>query len=581
MIKNIKMKKREMMKKKTRKSTGVRSASALLSAIALIAVTGSCTQSSYLGEFPEYASASCNDSVAIEFLSRQHAMTRAIEGGEAADLLGGEFDIFGTKTEDGISTDIFNNYTVQYQEDDGKWKYDGITNTKSHTVQRLKYWDYSADHYDFVAAAGLDDNESIEGTDKGFRINVADASAMSSIFVANRVTATPIRREATATTPATQAYNSTIQFQFRRLGAQIRIGFYETIPGYAVKDMVFYYIGASSGSYTVGTGGMYPQSGKYTVSYDDATNNALVTFAGAANRFAFSNTFGLLDYTSAASEADLDDTENIYIDADGTPTATPVKLFLGTSSASATYGKGTYGSTTSTAYRPVLPNANNTLPLKLRVDYTLVATDGTKEIIHIRDAWVSVPVEYLQWQPNTSYTYLFRISEALRGYTGEGGGGDPDPDNPGRKPDPEHGGGDNDPYDVNGDGQPDPPYIPDPEWPLIPNPDYDPTQPAGPDNPQEIPDPAAPFVPNPAYPSGPNTDGGDPSNPVDSPNIPNPDYDPSQPEGPDNPKVIPDPENPSSLFPITFDAVIIEADEAETIVWSELNGTENGQESEL
>lgn len=576
------MMKIEMRTKKDRMTGSLkRRLSVLLASTALIAATAGCTRSSYVGEFPEYASSGVSDSVAIDFLSRSGAMTRSIEGADAADLLGGQFDVFGTKTEGGSSTDIFNNYIVQYQTDEGNWKYDGITNTKSHTVQRLKYWDYSADHYDFVAASGLGDNESIEGTDKGFRINVADEDAMASIFVANRVTATPIRREATATTPATQAYNSTIQFQFRRMGAQIRIGFYETIPGYAVKDMVFYYIGASSGSYTAGTGGMFPQSGKYTVSYDDATNNALVTFSGAANRYSFSNTFGTLDYTSAASEADLDDTENIYIDAYGTPTATPVNKFLGTSSASATYAKGLYGSsTTPTAYRPVMPNADNSLPLKLRVDYTLVATDGTKEVIHIRDASVSVPADYLKWQPNTSYTYLFRISEAVNGYTGEGGGGDPDPDNPGRKPDPENGGGDNDPFDVDGDGEPDPPYIPDPDWPLIPNPDYDPTQPDGPDNPQEIPDPSAPFVPNPDYPSGPGTDGGDPSNPVDPPYIPNPDYDPDQPEGPDNPPYIPDPENPESLFPITFDAVIIEAEETETIVWSELNGTENGQYSE-
>ena len=91
------------------------------------------------------------------------------------------------------------------------------------------------------------------------------------------------------------------------MGAQMRIGFYETVPGYAVKDLVFYFIGAPSGSKEVGVGAAFPTSGKYTVNYDDATNAAKVTFAGDGNALAFSNTFGKLDYTSAFTQEGVTD----------------------------------------------------------------------------------------------------------------------------------------------------------------------------------------------------------------------------------------------------------------------------------
>ena len=107
-----------------------------------------------------------------------------------------------------------------------------------------------------------------------------------------------------------------------------------------------------------------------------------------------------------------------------------------------------------------------------------------------------------------------------------------------------------------------PPYIPNPSYPEIPDPD-DPTK--------TIPDPTAPLVPNPLYPSGPKGDQHDPSNPVPVPTIPDP-GDPS--------KTIPDPENPASLFPITFDAVVVEAEVGNQTVYTVIDGTNNSSTAE-
>lgn len=505
----------------------------------------------------------------ILFRSNAKAVTRASHE-ESAQLLGKKFYVFGTKTIGETTSTLFDNYLVEYSEgtagktatNTSDWEYAGKLSKKGAT-QSVKYWDYSAQHTDFVAAAGLGEGEIIKNTTDGMRIAVSSVETMTNVYVADRITATPTAQAATGTTPATEAYGNTITFQFRRLNARMRIGFYETISGYAVKDLVFYYIGAPNGSYTVGAGTAFPKSGVYTVDYDDATNAAVSTFVGANNKYDFSNTFGQLAYTSAPSQAGVEGMP--YIAANGTPTDAAVNRFLGTTSATATFGRGYYTidgtEGVESDFKPILPNENNKMKMQLRLDYTLVALDGSGEEIHVRDAYVSVPVDYLNWKPNYSYTYIFRISENTNGYTGEGGGGDIT-DGPGRDPDPDNGGGDNDPIVDPETGEIIDPYVPDPDWPLIPDPD-------DPDGPG-VPDPDAPLVPNPDYPDGPDGDQHDPSNPVPDPTIPDP-------ENPD--EVIPDPSNPASLFPITFDAVVIETQDGQT-VYTNIDGTDNSSNTE-
>lgn len=517
--------------------------STLLAALLLAA----CADNSYLGPEPGQHVAAGEDA-AISFGSNAPAFTRA-DGAEAATLLGGLFHVYGQRTAaDHTVAPVFDNYQVKYQAGYGTasgggtdWKYMGLT-SKRGMIQGMKYWDESALRYDFVAFAGLPASQLIPSATADVRLQVSDVDHCGSIYVADRITATPTQRTATTTQPATIAFGNVVQLQFRRMVSQMRIGFYEIVPGYAIKDLVFYYIGAPSGSYEVGVGGAFPQSGVYTVRFSEVTNHAATTFVGAGNQLAFSQTFGSLAYTSALNKGT--DATIPYIGVDGRPSATPVNAFLGTSSATATFGQGSYlidGETKTSTYRPILPSEQNTLAIQLRVDYTLVSLDGKGEEIHVRDAYVRVPLQYCQWKPNYSYTYLFKISDNSNGYTGVGGGGTITT-GPGRDPNPEYGGGDNDPQTDPITGQVIPPYIPDPTWPLVANPDYDPSQPADPvTNPQKLPDPAAPLIPNPAYPAGPGGDQHDPSNPVADPG---------------------DVNNPASLYPITFDAVVVEEAQA-------------------
>ena len=68
-------------------------------------------------------------------------------------------------------------------------------------------------------------------------------------------------------------------------------------------------------------------------------------------------------------------------------------------------------------YTAVLPTATNGKPLTLRMNYTLVSDDGSKEEIKVYGAKAVIPASYTQWQPNFAYTYIFKISDNTNGAT--------------------------------------------------------------------------------------------------------------------------------------------------------------------
>ena len=55
--------------------------------------------------------------------------------------------------------------------------------------------------------------------------------------------------------------------------------------------------------------------------------------------------------------------------------------------------------------------------LTLKVDYTLISTDGSGETIKVTGATAQVPAVYAAWKSGYAYTYLFKISENTDGKT--------------------------------------------------------------------------------------------------------------------------------------------------------------------
>lgn len=77
-----------------------------------------------------------------------------------------------------------------------------------------------------------------------------------------------------------------------------------------------------------------------------------------------------------------------------------------------------------TGYFTVLPTPSETTAsaILIKCDYTL--TDfNSGETIKVTGATAAIPAAYSKWEPNTRYTYLFKISDKTNGTTG-------DPNNP-------------------------------------------------------------------------------------------------------------------------------------------------------
>lgn len=446
-----------------------------LSAVFAALALASCSSDDFLNEVP-------NEHVAkqelISFGGDNFKASRVVSGENAATLLNNQFYVYATKGT--TPTVVMDNYELNWEGTTSAgstdtnpkgWEYVGYT-SKQGSKQDAKYWDFSADRYDFVAVTGLAATEKITSTNAGFKVKITDASQMTNVYFADRVSAKATAAAAVpGTSPEFVAYKDIVTFNFRRLNSKMRVGFYETIPGYAVRNLKFYYVGAAGGSPVVGMGGDYPVSGEFEVTYD-VDNKAHASFTpGATNAVKNYNQMGKLVYTNALNTMGVTGKPNLA--ADGTATDADNKQFLGTSAADPTWAVGKYTvdhvANVETAWKPILPYETNAKEITLRVNYELVSLDGSKETIYVRNATAKVPVEYCQWKPNYAYTYLFKISDNTNGTTTKDPGVNPDPNTPDVTPvipdptDPEH---PTDPTNP-GDGDPDPSNPDDPDTPGI------------------------------------------------------------------------------------------------------------------
>jgi hypothetical protein len=394
----------------------------LFAAVASIALF-SCTSDDLAGGNPGTEQATTD---AIAFGSGFKALTRSTEGAAAADLLGNQFVVFGVKG-DGTGKDqstVFANYVVKWQNgtaattasNTSNWEYVGVNPIASltgTTSQMIKFWDYSTTAYDFAAFS----------VGKGNTIITEEPTGG---IPANSILATPIKY--TTTTPSAQTagytlkgssadlaecyitdmqtitkasnnYGKEVELQFRSLGSKVRMAIYETIPGYSVQNVHFYTDDATAiannttisntNATLFGTDAFYT-GGLYTITFPTLgsgnsgnTDYNKVHVAISGQTATGTQSFGTLNYTSSK---------------------------LATSSANPSYAG------TSPYYVTVLPNENGNV-LEMRVNYELIADDGSGEIITIHGAKAYVPAIYTKWIPNFAYTYIFKISDNTKGWT--------------------------------------------------------------------------------------------------------------------------------------------------------------------
>ena len=405
-----------------------------LFAIALISLAG-CTNDEFVGD---QDLGKANDNAPVTFNFDVPAITRADnEGADAAAKLNNQFIVYGEKNETSGSalTDgnlVFQNYQVNYAANSAytttsntkDWEYVGykhsdayVTNISTATadVQTIKYWDYGASNYVFTAVSAKPDDitnglVSISKTtsgatvyDKGYVVTLAKKNdtypSLADLFFSDR---NVIEKSQGTDRTATNTYGGNATMKFRNSLSQVRVGMFETVPGYDITAISFKVTSdaiAKQGT-TEAFGAICPNvtasnfEGTITVTYYDATNTDIEN----QPKLTINAGQGLLN-------TDLILGKNINAISADNP--------LATTSAAPTFD------TDGGAYTAVLPQIANTSPLKLKVNYTLY-NSVTKETITVENATAEIPAAYVAWKPNYKYTYLFKISDNSNGHTGEG-----------------------------------------------------------------------------------------------------------------------------------------------------------------
>ena len=406
----------------------------------------SCADSEFIGENSPNEVAAYGDG-SIRFGYDLKGTTRGdIYGKSAAELLGNNFYVMGTKgTEPANSpttTVVFDNYLVHYgintagttESNTANWEYVGVTpgtgdyadyvKLGTYGSQAIKYWDYSEPQYDFLAFS--------TGT---FKAVSGTSGAADEIGVTKIATGTTLASAAyTFDVPSTDAlaqtyitditevtktnYGKEVTLKFKNLGAKVRIALYETVPGYAVKDVNFYQWDGTT-DFTTGVGKVkgttaalisadtygFPHDASIVVSFPqigtgnhgkqtyDQASVAVTPVTANSQKW---QTFGTLANFAASKEA--------ASLADGS--------YIGRTLPTATFA----GSADAKYYQSVFPVSTGSA-LTLRVDYTLVSIDGSAEEINVYGAKAVVPSTYTKWLPNYAYTYIFKISDNTNGWT--------------------------------------------------------------------------------------------------------------------------------------------------------------------
>lgn len=374
----------------------------------------------------------------IVFSSLNKGITRSnFTGKDAATKLGNKFVVTGYKGPTSLwnatnSVITMDNYFVEYEENTAhttesnvaNWEYAGKPRTqhaidRGITSQTIKYWDYSADQYDFIAwstgsktavysgdpASGevlvsAITPETATGSSATIAYSFKGAAAdLQDCYISDLVT---VKKADYGSSPVTM--------KFRSMGSKVRIGIYETVPGYSVKNVKFYTAADVdlAGNATDNTPRIFSTaanniftSGTYTITFptvdstDPDNNQAHVSFSSSDPQSTIVN-FGALNLTTA--EEGEKETGNKY---------------LGRTSNTASFA----GEAEGNYYTQYLPNEAGT-NLNLRVNFTLEAIDGGGETITVKGATAQIPSIYTQWKPGFAYTYLFKISDKTNGYTG-------------------------------------------------------------------------------------------------------------------------------------------------------------------
>ena len=364
----------------------------------------SCSSDDFLGDTQGSTPTSANS--AINFGGDAGKITRATSNeGDDHVKLDNQFKVYGVKKTNEKFVTVFKDYSVLYNENlttsnTNKWEY-----VKDN--QTIKYWDYSASEYRFVAGSPISAftfKVPSDGTTK----NIESATITGGHIVANTTETANTFNPVYVAEPKVVAkadYKNTVQFNFVRQQSMVRVGFYETIPGYSVTNIKFYEADGTSAT-------------SNNVILTSATEGYFIGGTNVSGTVTYDWTTATPSYTFAYTDnTNLKKSKNWYAGKLGSlekKSTAEVGLLYGTDK----------DMSAATGYFTVLPTQVATAsPILIKCDYELTSDDGSGETINVKGATAAIPAAFSKWEANTRYTYLFKISDKTNGTTG-------DPNNP-------------------------------------------------------------------------------------------------------------------------------------------------------
>lgn len=309
-----------------------------------------------------------------------------------------------------------------YTGTDGYYTKNDANYTSANTNQYLRYWDLAYTNTNFYAyapyrSAGV----TFDETNK--KITVAHSAQTAGYDDPS------LQEFMYAGAQATNAELKDVKLTFKHLGAQVNLRFYESVRGYRVE--IIDVIGNDANGDPTGI-----QATPATKSGDTYTKADYYTTCGATIEYttpsttnptaSVTNPIATVDHTGATKVDDnlkftipgtSNGLTNITAPVTGkTYNVIPEAVVTGTQKDFAT---------SPTVYYPVAQPTDSEVGFTFHVSYKLIADDNGEEII-VKNARVYVPAyvingtnkEYIAaWQPNTKYTYTFKITESSTGST--------------------------------------------------------------------------------------------------------------------------------------------------------------------
>lgn len=377
---------------------------------------------------------------AINFSGNAGKITRATSNeGTPQQMLDYQFKVYGVKKMSKNGGDkfepSFSDYYVWYDEAKNTtsntkgWEYVGNKkagnedatygsgNVKLQNDQYIKYWDYAAEEYHFVAGSPISAftyNKNADINTAGMRITSATITGLAGHYEANNT------ETALETNPVYIAapvkigkddYQKPVTFTFQRQQSMVRVGLYETIPGYSITKIKFYDADGTTATSS-------------NIILTSATQDYFVGGSNVSGTVTYNWETPTPSYTfNYTDDENLKKSKNWYAGELST---------LATTSSEPTVNilYGTDKDMSTTGYFTVLPTPSTTdaSPILIKCNYTLTSDDQKGETIEVTGATAAIPAAYSKWEANTRYTYLFKISDKTNGYTGT------DPDKTGLYP---------------------------------------------------------------------------------------------------------------------------------------------------